>query len=150
MADSAPKSSGHPDRAHVVQDDTAHPTQLLLMTDAEAADWLTATAAGKSWPRVGHTTGPGGPTSPGARRYGVTLSNGRAAPPLRRGQLRHFECVRSDELVAAPPIGSWPPSQRVRHWGVLHRGGGPVRVFVPWGINADEPVVYPKFEGTLM
>lgn len=47
IASPAPKSSGHPGRAHVVQDDTAHPTQLLLMTDAEAADWLAATAAGK-------------------------------------------------------------------------------------------------------
>ncbi|MCG7525156.1 hypothetical protein MHW47_11990 [Streptomyces sp. OfavH-34-F] len=48
IAGPAPKSSAHPGRAHVVQDDTTHPTQLLLMTDAEAADWLTATAAGKS------------------------------------------------------------------------------------------------------
>lgn len=43
----APKSSAHPGRVHVVQDGDAHPTQALLMTDAEAADWLTATAAGE-------------------------------------------------------------------------------------------------------
>ncbi|MFF3934304.1 hypothetical protein [Streptomyces hirsutus] len=43
----APKSSTHPGRVHVVQDDDAHPAQVPLMTDAEAADWLTATAAGQ-------------------------------------------------------------------------------------------------------
>ncbi|MFF8717357.1 hypothetical protein ACF07T_39010 [Streptomyces sp. NPDC015184] len=48
IAGPAPKPSAHPGRAHVVQDDTTRPTQLLLMTDAEAADWLTATAVGKS------------------------------------------------------------------------------------------------------
>ncbi|MEU0216058.1 hypothetical protein ABZ281_13435 [Streptomyces sp. NPDC006265] len=47
IAGPAPKSSAHPGRAHVVQDGTASPAQVLLMTDAEAADWLTATAAGK-------------------------------------------------------------------------------------------------------
>ncbi|MFE3583183.1 hypothetical protein [Streptomyces vinaceus] len=46
IAGPAPKSSAHPGRAHVVKDDIAHPTQLLFMTDAEAADWLAATAAG--------------------------------------------------------------------------------------------------------
>ncbi|MBH1938988.1 hypothetical protein I5Q34_32825 [Streptomyces sp. AV19] len=46
MAGPVPKSSPLPGRAHVVQDGTAHPTQVLLMTDAEAADWLAATAAG--------------------------------------------------------------------------------------------------------
>ncbi|MCG0284002.1 hypothetical protein [Streptomyces sp. PSAA01] len=34
-----------PGRVHVVQDGDSHPTQALLMTDAEAADWITATAA---------------------------------------------------------------------------------------------------------
>ncbi|WP_328723467.1 hypothetical protein OHT52_30820 [Streptomyces sp. NBC_00247] len=48
IAGPAPKSSTQPSRAHVVQEDTAHPTQVLLMTDAEAADWLSATAAGKN------------------------------------------------------------------------------------------------------
>ncbi|MCX4799445.1 MULTISPECIES: hypothetical protein [unclassified Streptomyces] len=43
--DSAPKSSSHPGRVHVVQGFTAHPTQVLLMTDAEAAAWVAATAA---------------------------------------------------------------------------------------------------------
>jgi hypothetical protein len=33
---------------HVVQEGDAHPAQVLLMTDAEAADWLTATAAGEN------------------------------------------------------------------------------------------------------
>jgi hypothetical protein len=45
IAGPAPKPSAHPGRAHVVQDDTTHPTQLLLMTDAEAADWLTGASA---------------------------------------------------------------------------------------------------------
>ncbi|GHB29845.1 hypothetical protein [Streptomyces chryseus] len=48
IASPAPKSSAHPGSAHVVKDGAAHPTQVLLMTDAEAADWLAATAAGKS------------------------------------------------------------------------------------------------------
>lgn len=43
----APKSSTRPGRVHVVQGTTAHPTQVLLMTDTEAADWAAATAAGK-------------------------------------------------------------------------------------------------------
>lgn len=43
----APKSSPLPGRVHVVHDGDAHPTQTLLMTDADAADWLTATAAGE-------------------------------------------------------------------------------------------------------
>ncbi|MEU9189440.1 DUF87 domain-containing protein [Streptomyces sp. NPDC048484] len=38
-----PKASTHPGRFHTVQGVTAHPTQVLLMTEAEAADWLTAT-----------------------------------------------------------------------------------------------------------
>ncbi|GED90820.1 hypothetical protein [Streptomyces sp. 6-11-2] len=41
----APKSSAHPGRVHVVQDDDAHPTQALLMIDDEAADWLASTVA---------------------------------------------------------------------------------------------------------
>ncbi|MEU2800933.1 hypothetical protein [Streptomyces sp. NPDC007117] len=41
IAGPAPKSSRQPGSAHVVQNGTGHPTQLLLMTDAEAADWLT-------------------------------------------------------------------------------------------------------------
>ncbi|MEW2516388.1 hypothetical protein [Streptomyces sp. NPDC046870] len=36
-----------PGRVHVVQDGDAHPVQVPLMTDAEAADWLTATMAGE-------------------------------------------------------------------------------------------------------
>ncbi|MFE4823753.1 hypothetical protein ACFRFU_46800 [Streptomyces sp. NPDC056704] len=46
IVDPAPKSSPLPGRVHVVQEGDAHPAQVLLMTDAEAADWLTATAAG--------------------------------------------------------------------------------------------------------
>ncbi|MFH9008931.1 hypothetical protein ACH4E5_37540 [Streptomyces afghaniensis] len=42
-----PLRAALPGHVHVVQDGTAHPTQALLMTDAEAADWLTATAAGE-------------------------------------------------------------------------------------------------------
>jgi hypothetical protein len=41
-----PKSSPLPGRVHVVQDGDAHPARVLLMTDAEAADWLITTAAG--------------------------------------------------------------------------------------------------------
>jgi hypothetical protein len=40
-----PKLSAHLGRVHVVQVGTAHPTQALLLTDAEAAGWLAATAA---------------------------------------------------------------------------------------------------------
>ncbi|MFF5553596.1 hypothetical protein [Streptomyces olivaceoviridis] len=47
MVDLVPKSSPLPGRVHVVQDGGAHPAQVPLMTDAEAADWLTATAAGE-------------------------------------------------------------------------------------------------------
>ncbi|MDX3528203.1 hypothetical protein P1P75_17605 [Streptomyces sp. ID05-39B] len=47
IAGPAPKPSPHPGRVHVVQDRTAHQTQAILLTDAEAADWLTATAAGE-------------------------------------------------------------------------------------------------------
>jgi hypothetical protein len=36
MAGPAPKSSAHPGRAHVVQDGTAHTTQVLDLTDTEA------------------------------------------------------------------------------------------------------------------
>ncbi|MFH9829396.1 hypothetical protein [Streptomyces bobili] len=48
IVDPAPKSSPLPGRVHVVQEGDAHPAQVLLMTDAEAADWLTATAAGEN------------------------------------------------------------------------------------------------------
>ncbi|MDL5206371.1 hypothetical protein [Streptomyces sp. ALI-76-A] len=47
-ADPAPKSSPLPGRVHVVQDGDTHPAQAVLMTDAEVADWLTATAAGET------------------------------------------------------------------------------------------------------
>lgn len=47
IAGPAPKPSTHPGRVHVVQDGTAHQTQALLLTDAEAADWLTTTATGE-------------------------------------------------------------------------------------------------------
>ncbi len=33
----APKGSAHPGRVHVVKDSTAHLTQVLTLTDAEAA-----------------------------------------------------------------------------------------------------------------
>ncbi|MGW2601209.1 hypothetical protein [Streptomyces klenkii] len=48
IAGPAPKSSPLPGRAHVIQNGTAYPTQVLLMTDSEAAAWLTATAAGEN------------------------------------------------------------------------------------------------------
>ncbi|MFI5945524.1 hypothetical protein ACIBCB_35505 [Streptomyces uncialis] len=41
----APKSSPLPGRVHVVQHSTARPVQALLMTEAEAAAWATATPA---------------------------------------------------------------------------------------------------------
>ncbi|MEU6339164.1 hypothetical protein ABZ839_33035 [Streptomyces cellulosae] len=47
IVDPAPQSSPLPGRVHVVQDGATHPAQVPLMTDAEAADWLTTTAAGK-------------------------------------------------------------------------------------------------------
>lgn len=45
IAGPAPKHTAHSGRAHVVQDGTAHQTQALILTDTEAANWLTATAA---------------------------------------------------------------------------------------------------------
>ncbi|MFD9283641.1 hypothetical protein ACFWD7_41445 [Streptomyces mirabilis] len=48
IVDPAPKSSPLPGRVHVVQEGDAHPAQVLLMTDTEAADWLTTTAAGEN------------------------------------------------------------------------------------------------------
>ncbi|WJY43178.1 FtsK/SpoIIIE domain-containing protein (plasmid) [Streptomyces sp. P9-2B-2] len=48
QVDTTPKSNTHPGRVHVVQGFTVHPTQVLLMTDAEAAAWVTATAAEES------------------------------------------------------------------------------------------------------
>lgn len=60
----ASKCSTHPGRVHVVQDGSAHQTQALLLTDAEAADWLTATTAGSSDPSQ---------TSAGPRGRGVPL-----------------------------------------------------------------------------
>ncbi|CUW33272.1 MULTISPECIES: hypothetical protein [Streptomyces] len=47
IVDPTPQSSPLPGRVHVVQDGDAHPAQVPLMTDAEAADWLTTTAAGE-------------------------------------------------------------------------------------------------------
>lgn len=43
--DTTVKPSPCPGRVHVVQGLTAHPTQVLLLTDAEAAAWVTSTAA---------------------------------------------------------------------------------------------------------
>lgn len=39
----APKASTHPGRFHTVQSSTAHPTQVLLMSETEAAAWAAAT-----------------------------------------------------------------------------------------------------------
>ncbi|AVH61709.1 MULTISPECIES: hypothetical protein [Streptomyces] len=43
----APKASTHRGRFHAVQGFTADQTQVLFLTDAEAAAWVTATAAGE-------------------------------------------------------------------------------------------------------
>jgi hypothetical protein len=48
IVDPAPKSSPLPGGVHVVRDGDARPAQAVLMTDAEAADWLTTTAAGEN------------------------------------------------------------------------------------------------------
>lgn len=48
IVDPVPKSSPLPGRVHVVQGGDDHPAQVLLMTDAEAAGWLTATAVGEN------------------------------------------------------------------------------------------------------
>ncbi|MGW0291207.1 hypothetical protein [Streptomyces tuirus] len=45
IVDPALKSVSLPGRVHVVQDGTGHVAQVPLMTDAEVADWLTATEA---------------------------------------------------------------------------------------------------------
>lgn len=50
VLDPATKGSPLPGRGHVVHvvhDGDAHPAQVPLMTDAEAAEWLTATTAGE-------------------------------------------------------------------------------------------------------
>ncbi|MFE2520978.1 hypothetical protein [Streptomyces mirabilis] len=51
QAGSAPKRSAHPGRVHVVQGWTTHQTQVLLLTDTEAAAWVTTTAARGPAPR---------------------------------------------------------------------------------------------------
>ncbi|MBQ0975580.1 hypothetical protein AB0N37_31805 [Streptomyces griseoincarnatus] len=68
IVDPAPTSSPLPGRVHVDQDGDAHPAQAVLMTDAEAADWLTTRAAGELTPPRTHH-GPRGIShdSPGAR-----------------------------------------------------------------------------------
>lgn len=69
-ASPAPKPCAHPGRDYAVQDGTAHPAQALLLTDAEAADWLIATAAGEIWPRLGHHGSRGRPAISGTRPGG--------------------------------------------------------------------------------
>lgn len=39
------KGGTHPSRVHVVGSGSAHRRQMLLVTDAEAATWVIATAA---------------------------------------------------------------------------------------------------------
>lgn len=68
-------NSAPPGRVHVVQDGTAHRTHALLLTDAEAADWLTATAAGEICPRVAHSGG-SAMTSPGPGSGVTPFSDG--------------------------------------------------------------------------
>jgi hypothetical protein len=46
--DTAADGETHPGRVHVVQCLAAHPTQVLLVTDAEAAAWVAAPAAGQT------------------------------------------------------------------------------------------------------
>ncbi|MFD5518823.1 hypothetical protein [Streptomyces sp. NPDC127066] len=41
MAGPAPKQNPHPGRFHVVQQDSTHETQAVLMTDADVVNWLT-------------------------------------------------------------------------------------------------------------
>jgi len=41
MAGPAPKRNPHPGRFHVVQQDSTHETQAVLMTDADLVNWLT-------------------------------------------------------------------------------------------------------------
>ncbi|MEV7797044.1 hypothetical protein AB0O68_34585 [Streptomyces sp. NPDC087512] len=48
MTGPAPKSSPLPGRAHVVQYGDAHPAQVPLMAEAEAADWAAVTATGET------------------------------------------------------------------------------------------------------
>ncbi|MFI0779353.1 hypothetical protein [Streptomyces sp. NPDC021212] len=43
----AARNSWHRGRVHVVEGFDAHPTQVLHLTDAEAAVWLTFTEAGE-------------------------------------------------------------------------------------------------------
>jgi hypothetical protein len=68
IAGPASKNSTLPGAVHVIQDGTAHQTQLLLLTDA--ADWLTAMAAGErrssatAVRRATASTTPCGPSPP--------------------------------------------------------------------------------------
>ena len=41
MAGPVPKQNPHPGRFHVVQQDSTHETQAVLMTDADLVNWLT-------------------------------------------------------------------------------------------------------------
>ncbi|MFF3420425.1 hypothetical protein ACFYW9_38060 [Streptomyces sp. NPDC002698] len=45
---STPKGNTHPGRVHVIQGWNTHHTQVLLLTDVEAAAWVAATAAGEN------------------------------------------------------------------------------------------------------
>ncbi|MFI0141961.1 hypothetical protein [Streptomyces luteogriseus] len=84
IVDPAPTSSLLSGRIHVVQDGDAHPAQVPLMTDAEAADWLTATAAGEICRASAHTTGPGDqPCQPRGPVYGVVVFNDDGTTPSR-------------------------------------------------------------------
>ncbi|MFF3420422.1 hypothetical protein ACFYW9_38045 [Streptomyces sp. NPDC002698] len=44
----APKGTTHPGRVHVVLGVTAYQTQVLFLTDTEAAEWVAATTAGEN------------------------------------------------------------------------------------------------------
>jgi hypothetical protein len=106
IAGPAPKPSVHPGRVHVVQDGTAHQTQALLLTDAEAADWLTATAAGER-PRVGRTNGPRGISLPRGptreRQPSVSLSCQRlGGPRVSDVVVSCRPCCQSPSATARP------------------------------------------------
>ena len=69
---------------HIVQGGSAHPTQVLLLTEAEAAEYGTATTtvSGESGPRT--HLGPRGGISHDIPRARAAPSNDAALPSSRR------------------------------------------------------------------
>ncbi|MCX5097188.1 hypothetical protein OOK36_52665 [Streptomyces sp. NBC_00365] len=143
IAGPAPKSRAHPGRAHVVQDGTAHPTQVRLLTDAEAADWLIATVAGEIRPRLGHHGPRGGQPSPGrgmtkvtgvpvgqGRVDAVTTSDVRGLAQLERAVLDDTAFLAS-ALRQCLMLGGYAHHEALRDWALKELVGYPAADELP-------------------